>query len=119
MPRNVLVIGPPERAMLAVCDTPACVAFGRPLHGGRLARIDLFLAAFSASRRQDWSRTERLRWLLGYCDGDRLQARGLWHTMVRRRELQNVVERALAMAWNTYILGPDHTNRRHEPDSAR
>lgn len=104
MPRNVLVLGDPAAATLAVCDTPACIATGRPLHGGRLARIDLFLGAFSPSRRRDWSRPERLRWLLGYCDGDRARASALWRRMVRRSSLQNELERALAMAVLTYIL---------------
>lgn len=104
MPRNVLVLGDPATASLAVCDTPACIGAGRPLHGGRLARIDLFLGAFSPSRRRDWSKPERLRWLLGYCDGNRGQARSLWRRMVRRSTLQNELERALAMAVLTYIL---------------
>jgi hypothetical protein len=105
MPRNVLVLGEPAAARLAVCDTPAVVATGRPLHGGRLARIDLFLGAFSPSRRADWSATERLRWLLGYCRGDRPAARALWRVMVRRRPWQNELERALAMAFLTYVAG--------------
>ncbi len=60
---------------------------------------------FSPSRRRDWSRSERLRWLVGYAAGDRAQARALWRSLARRSALQNVVERALAMAWFTYILG--------------
>jgi hypothetical protein len=105
MPRNVLVHGDPAAAQLLVCDTPAVVATGGPLHGGRLARIDLFLAAFSPSRRTDWSASERMRWLLGYCAGDREQARQLWRRMARRRPWQNELERALAMAFLTYVAG--------------
>ncbi len=105
MPRNALVVGPPAAGRIVVCDTPACIALGRNLHGRRLCRIDLFLGAFSPSRRRDWSAPERLRWLLGYTAGDRPAARALWRVMVRRRPLQNVVERALAMAFLTYILG--------------
>jgi len=105
MPRNVLVQGDPAAARLLVCDTPAVVATGRPLHGSRLARIDLFLGAFSPSRRADWSASERLRWLLGYCGGDRPAARALWRVMVRRRPWQNELERALAMAFLTYVAG--------------
>lgn len=103
MPRNVLVVGDPAQAQLAVCDTPACIRAGRSLTGSRLCRIDMFLGAFSPSRRRDWSRTERLRWLLGYTRGDRLAARALWRPMVRRRRLQNELERALAMATLTYV----------------
>ena len=117
MPRNVLVLGDPANATLAVCDTPACIATGRPLHGRWLARVDLFLGAFSPSRRRDWSRPERLRWLLGYCGGDRVAARTLWRPMVRRSTLQNELERALAMAVLTYIL--DWLNPRRGANDAR
>jgi len=106
MPRNLLVVGTPAAADLRVCDTPACLLTLPDLRGGRLARIDLFLAAFSPSRRREWSRSERLRWLLGYADGERAQARRLWRTMVRRGGLRNVVERALAMTVLARILRP-------------
>lgn len=103
MPRNVLVQGAPVQARLAVCDTPACIRTDRSLHGSRLCRIDLFLGAFSPSRRRDWSRTERLRWLLGYTRGERAAARALWRTMARRSSLQNELERAFAMVVWTYV----------------
>ncbi|MBM4063142.1 MAG: hypothetical protein FJ265_18905 [Planctomycetes bacterium] len=106
MPRNVLVLGDPARAELAVCDTPAGIRFGRPIHGGRLAAIDLFDAAFSPSRRADFSAAERWRWLLAYCAGDREAARRLWRTLARRSVLRHDLTRALAMAWHTYILQP-------------
>ncbi len=106
MPRNLLIVGAPAAADLRVCDTPACLLTDRDLRGGRLARIDLFLAAFSPSRRREWSRAERLRWLCGYADGDRAQARRLWRAMVRRSGLRNVVERALAMTVLARILRP-------------
>ncbi|MGB3968299.1 MAG: lipopolysaccharide kinase InaA family protein, partial [Planctomycetota bacterium] len=93
VPRNVLVVGDPATAKLLVIDTPAAVAFRRSLHGKALARIDLYLTAFSASRRTDWSRSERLRLLLGYCEGGRVLARSLWRTLARRSRLRNVVER--------------------------
>lgn len=116
MPRNVLVVGDPTHARLTVCDTPACVPFGRSLHGSRFARIDLFLGAFSPSRRADWSASERLRWLRGYCKGDRHAARALWRPMQRRTTLQNELERALAMATFTYILARFRTTpRRPQP----
>lgn len=118
MPRNVLVQGAPADARLVVIDTPGCVQFGGSLHGGRRARIDLFLGAFSESRRRDWSATERLRWLCGYCDGDRPLARTLWRTMQGRTALQNELERALAMATFTYILSPFRRTPRR-PDRLR
>jgi hypothetical protein len=117
MPRNVLVAGDPAAARLVVCDTPACVTFRRSLLGSRLAHVDLFLAAFSASRRRDWSAIERWRVLLGYTAGDRERARTLWRELVRRGPRRNELERALAMATFTYILGP--FRRRPEPHHAR
>jgi hypothetical protein len=118
MPRNVLVAGELVHSQLVVCDTPACVAFRTPIHGGRAAHIDLFLAAFSPSRRRDWTASHRLRLLLGYTDGDRRLARALWRRLVRRRPLQNVVERALAMATFTYILAWARS-RSNPTDAAR
>jgi hypothetical protein len=105
MPRNALVVGAPELARIVVADPPACLVLGGDLRRRRLALIDLYLGAFSPSRRGDWSRAERLRWLLGYTDGDRGAARALWRRLARRRPLQNVVERALATALFTYIVG--------------
>jgi hypothetical protein len=89
-----------------VCDTPGCLLAARDLRGGRLARIDLFLAAFSPSRRREWSRSERLRWLCGYAGGERAAARRLWRVMDRRSGLRNVVERAFAMTVLARILRP-------------
>lgn len=106
MPRNLLVVGPATAADLRVCDTPACLLTDRDLRGGKLARIDLYLAAFSPSRRREWSRSERLRWLVGYAGGDREQARRLWRAMAGRGGLRNVVERAFAMTVLTRILRP-------------
>lgn len=116
MPRNVLVVGDPATAALVVCDTPACIDLGRPLHGGRLARIDQYLAAFSPSRRRDWSGPERLRWLLGYHGGDRGAARASWRRLARRSPVRNTIERALAMAFFTYILGRPRASRPALPE---
>lgn len=106
MPRNVLVTGDPAAAAVAVCDTPLLVVVGHPLHGGTLACIDLFAAAFSPSRRRDFSATERLRWLLGYSLGDRRLARGLWHRVARRSILRHDLTRALTVFWHVYVKGP-------------
>ena len=111
MPRNALVAGDPARARLVVCDPPSCIDFGHDLHGRRLARVDLYLGAFSPSRRREWSRVERLRWLLGYTRGDRDAARALWRALARRGELRNDLERALAMALFLYILGGSRRRR--------
>ncbi|MEO6596770.1 MAG: lipopolysaccharide kinase InaA family protein [Planctomycetota bacterium] len=119
MPRNVLVLGKPEDARLAVCDTPAGIQLGRSLHQSRLARIDLFDAAFSPSRQVDFSATERRRWLRGYCDDNRPAVRRLWRALAHRSVLRHDVGRALAMFWHTYILLPLQPNRRHQPDPAR
>jgi hypothetical protein len=115
MPRNVLVVGDPAQADLRVCDTPACLVTDRDLRGGRLARIDLYLAVFSPSRRREWSRTERLRWLVGYAAGDRREARRLWRAMAGRGALRNVVERAFAMTVLARILRPVRADRAPTP----
>jgi hypothetical protein len=115
MPRNVLLAGAPGAARLLVSDTPSCLATGRDLHGGHLARVDLFLGAFSPSRRRDWTRTERWRWLRGYAGGDRELARTLWRALQRRRPLFNALVRALAMATFTYVLGPRPAARMAPP----
>lgn len=106
MPRNVLVLGDPANAQLAVCDTPAGITLDRPLAGTRLASIDVFAAALSPSRRAEFSATERWRWLLGYCDQDRTAARTLWRVLAHRSVLRHDAGRALAMTWYTYILSP-------------
>jgi tRNA A-37 threonylcarbamoyl transferase component Bud32 len=119
MPRNVLVVGDPARAQLAVCDTPAGIELGRSLHGSRLALIDLFLAAFSPSRRVDFSAAERLRWLRAYCDDDRASIRRLWRRLSRRGVFRNEASRAFAMSWHNYILRPMRSRHRPEPPTAK
>lgn len=106
MPRNVLVLGDPAHARLAVCDTPAAVRRARSLHGTRLSRIDVFAAAMSPSRRADFSRTERWRWLLAYHDGDRATARVTWRALAHRPVFVHDALRALAITWYTYVLSP-------------
>lgn len=106
MPRNVLVVGSPALAQLAVCDVPAGIPIGRVLHGGPLALFDLFDGAFSPSRRRDFSAAERLRWLCAYAAGDRQAARRLWRALDRRSVLRHDVGRALAMFWHVYVVQP-------------
>ena len=118
MPRNVLVLGDPARADLAVCDTPAGVQFGNSLHGTELACIDLFDAAFSPSRRLDFSAPERLRWLRAYTDGDLQLTRRLWQTLQKRSVLGHDVRRALALALHLYILLPLRQGRTRPPTPA-
>ena len=118
MPRNVLVLGDPAQAELAVCDTPAGILFGHSIHGTELACIDLFDAAFSPSRRLDFSAPERLRWLLAYTDGDQQRTRRLWRTLQRRSVLGHDVRRALALALHLYILLPLLQGRTHLPNTA-
>jgi tRNA A-37 threonylcarbamoyl transferase component Bud32 len=118
MPRNVLVVGAPERGELAVCDTPAGIDFGRSIHGTPLCTIDLFDAAFSPSRRRDFSSPERFRWLLAYCAGDREAARRLWRKVAPRSVFAHDARRALAMFWHTYILLPLRLRRSNQQQSA-
>ena len=106
MPRNMLVVGDPAKGSLAACDTPQGIAVRRSVHATSLALIDLFDAAFSPSRCKDYSRTERLRWLLGYCDGDHGLTRRLWRTLSRRKVWRHDLTRALAVFWFVYILRP-------------
>lgn len=106
MPRNLLVLGRPEVARLAVCDPPAAIAFGRSIHGRRLCLLDLWDAAFSTSRRRDYSATERLRWLLAYTDGNRHQSRSLWRRLARRTTTGHDLRQAIVMVCHTYLLSP-------------
>ncbi len=111
MPRNVLVVvdllrNAPPHALLAVCDAPRGFTVRRPQAGGRIALIDLFDAAFSPSRRRDWSRAERYRFLLGYCSGDRQEAQRLWRALTARPVWQHELTRSLAMLWHNYLLRP-------------
>lgn len=106
MPRNVLVLGEPAHARLAVCDAPRGIPMRRPLHASRMALIDLYDAAFSPSRRKDYSATDRLRWLLGYCDGDRATARRLWRAITSRGVWRHEMTRSLAVFWFNYVLRP-------------
>lgn len=107
MPRNVLVLGDPGAAVLAVCDTPAGIQFGHSIHGTELACIDLFDAAFSPSRRLDFSGPERLRSLLAYADDDRPRGPGqLWRTLQGRSVLGHDVQQALALALTSISFCP-------------
>lgn len=119
MPRNVLVLGDPHRAQLAVCDTPAGIDLRRSLHGGGLALIDLFDACFSPSRRADFSAVERFRCLLGYSDGDRTAARTLWRALARRSVLRHDAVRAIARTWHSYILLPLRRSHTRPPARAQ
>lgn len=111
MPRNVLVLGDPAQARLAVCDTPAAIRLHRPLRGGRLALVDVFAAAMSPSRQRDFSATERWRWLLAYCGGERVAARKLWLALARRPVIVHDAVRACAMTLYTYLLPPARRRR--------
>lgn len=106
MPRNFLVQGDPGDGQVVVCDVPAAVVHRRSIHGSRTALLDLFDAAFSPSRRRDFSAGERLRWLLAYCNGDRRQVRSLWAALARRSRTGNRTRKNLHMALWTYLLGP-------------
>jgi hypothetical protein len=119
MPRNVLVVGDADRAELAVCDVPAGIRTGRSLHGSRLAMIDLFDGAFSPSRRADFSRAERLRWLLAYCGGDREAARSLWRRLDRRSVWRHDLASALAILWHVHIVLPLRRRFGRRPDTQR
>jgi tRNA A-37 threonylcarbamoyl transferase component Bud32 len=63
---------------LVLCDQNHLTSFGRSLHGGRIAGVDLYSLVLGPSRARDMTRAFRFRLLLAYCDGDRAQARRLW-----------------------------------------
>ena len=119
MPRNVLVVGDPDRTELAVCDVPAAIQVGRSLHGSRLALIDLFDGAFSPSRRADFSATDRLRWLLAYNGDDRETARRLWHRLDRRSVLRHDLHCAFAMSWHVYVVQSLRRRLRQQQETQR
>lgn len=84
-PRNFLVPGgarSPHGLML--CDQPAAVRFRDSVVGRSAALIDLYDMAFSPSRLQMFSCTERLRMLIAYTEGERATARTLWRKLRRR-----------------------------------
>jgi hypothetical protein len=105
-PRNVLVIGDPSHAELAVCDVPGLIRTERSLFGSRLALIDAFDAAFSRSRKADFSRSERVRWLRAYCGDDRTAVRGLWRKLEHRSALRHFLATAFARVWHVYAVLP-------------
>ncbi|MFM1872006.1 MAG: Lipopolysaccharide kinase (Kdo/WaaP) family [Planctomycetota bacterium] len=106
MPRNLLVLGSPAEAKLAVCDVPNAVRFAGSILGKPAARIDLFRAAFSPSRRRDWTPQERWRWTLAYAAGDREEAKRLWRDLSRRTTMGTDLRRSLSAVRNVY-LGSD------------
>lgn len=103
MPRNVLVLGDPQAHQLAVCDVPNAIAFGHSLLGCPVARIDLFRANFSNSRRRDWTARERWRFTLAYADGDAELGRALWRDLARRTTMGTDLRRSLSAVRNVYF----------------
>lgn len=90
--RNLLVGGPPEDPIVVLCDQPSLVRWPASTWGGWLGAIDLYDLAFSASRRRDFSRTERYRIVLAYTEGDRRMLRRLWRLESRRRLVHKAVK---------------------------
>ncbi len=103
MPRNMLLVGDPHAANLAVCDVPGAITYPGSILGSAVATIDLFRAAFSPSRCRDYTPTERRRWLLAYTAGDRAQTRRLWRTLSRRTTMGNDLRRSLSTVRNVYL----------------
>lgn len=103
MPRNMLLVGEPNAARLAVCDVPSAISYARSILGTEVATVDLFRAAFSPSRCRDYSPGEQRRWLLAYTAGDRAQTRRLWRTLGRRTTMGNDLRRSLSTVRNVYL----------------
>jgi hypothetical protein len=105
MPRNFLLLGDAAAGRVCLADLPAAVRFRQPLTD-RLARLDLYDAAFSPSRRRELSRGESLGLLRAYCAGDRARARALASALWRRSPLWQRLHKNLVMGVCTYILLP-------------
>lgn len=118
MPRNVLVRGPAADARLSVCDVPFALACPAPVHGEPPALLDLYDAAFSPSRRRNWSSPERWRCVLAYAGGDRELARSLWRRLARRTMVGHRIRRNLAIVLRTYILPAKAQRRTTTPNEA-
>lgn len=101
-PRNLLVAGEARDGRLLLVDLPAAVAFRASIHGSRSAAIDLWDAAFSASRRQEWSRAERWRLLRRYY-GEAGAARAAWRRLARRTRLGNRLRKDLLVLCDSYL----------------
>jgi hypothetical protein len=97
------VLGSPHAGQLAVCDVPNAIRHAGSLLGRPLARIDLFRAAFSPSRRRDWTRGERWRWLVAYTAGDRAEARRLWRDLARTTTMGTQLRRSLSAVRSIYL----------------
>lgn len=93
--RNLLVAGEAEDPVVVLCDQPSLVRLPGSVWGGRLAAIDLYDLAFSASRRRDFSRAERYRLVLAYAGGDRRLSRRLWRRLSGRRRLAHKAAKGL------------------------
>jgi tRNA A-37 threonylcarbamoyl transferase component Bud32 len=102
-PRNFLLQGRPGRGRMLLCDAPGTVHSAHSIAGTRLALVDLFEAAASASRRREFSPRERLRLLRSYA-GDRAGARTLWRALARRTAFGHRLRKNFVMALHTYIL---------------
>ena len=112
-PRNVLVAGDPGAARLLLLDLPEAIGFGRSIHGRAVATIDLYDAALSASRRAQFSSSERLRILLAYCGGDRDAARALWRRCARRSRAGNRARKGWRAAIDKLFVRPFRNLGRH------
>lgn len=102
-PRNVLV-REGEGDRLWLCDAPDLQRYPRPIHATRLAHFDLYDSAFSPSRMRMWSSTERLRLVLGYCDGNRTLARALWRALSHRNRLVRRWKRQVLLGLGSGIV---------------
>jgi hypothetical protein len=105
-PRNVLVKGPPEDVQLLVSDTPKALCLPRSVLGTPTADVDLYDMCFAPMRRVLFTRSDRLRMLIRYCDGDRAKARRLWRRLSRRSRFANTLRRRLLTALTQMGLVP-------------
>ena len=106
-PRNVLVRnGQIEQpSAFIACDMPMAIRFRRPILGGRAAALDLFDAAFSPGRRSEFRRTDRMRLVMQYAQGDRVVAKALWRRLSRWPRWWQRAQKAGWRSYSIYLVG--------------
>lgn len=102
--RNFLALGYPENPRVVICDVPYLAAFPRSILGRRAGDLDVYDSVFAPGRKRELSRGEKYRILLAYTGGDRALARRVWARLSRRPRWRNKLEKALLVAWDSYVL---------------
>ena len=102
--RNFLAIGYPRDPRVVICDVPYLAAFPHPILGRRAGNLDVYDSVFAPGRKRELSRGEKYRILIAYTEGDRALARRVWKRLSRRPRWRNKLEKALLVAWDSYVI---------------